>query len=209
MREMSMDTGGVIAAVPTNPPHINKRWFQNLFADKKMKQSEVAKAIGLHAPALTRILNDERRLQMNEAIDLARVLSIPLEDVLTHAGLPSHAESSSAEVRGSINEEGLVEYATARVRSVDAPGEGLSALEYPKHRWTLYYRPSASVSPDAIGRLAMVILARDGHTAKQPCMAFVERGSRPGVYDLRGFVDGQETRDVTLGSASPVVWIRT
>lgn len=186
---------------------INKRWFQNLFADKQTNQRAIAKALGLHAPALTRVLNGERRLQMSEAIDLARALDVPLDDVLVNAGLePAHSTGAiTAEIRGVVNADSTVDAAKGRIKSVEAPAEGYTALTYGTLGWTMFYRPSSSVSPDAIGRLALVKSPREG----SPRIAIVGRGSRPSVYDLTDPFTQDVVRDVPLTSASPIYWVKT
>jgi transcriptional regulator with XRE-family HTH domain len=183
---------------------VDKRWFQNLFSDKRIAQAQLAKVMGIHAPALTRILNGERRLQMEEAIDMARILDISLDEILTHAGLSPSTDGPTATIRGTVLPDNSIEPTVEKDRT-PAPQEGLSALENKRLKWMLFYKPSSTINPDAIGRMAMITTAKE----ENPRLAFVERGSRAGVYDLRDPTTDVLTRDVALTSASPVLFIRT
>jgi transcriptional regulator with XRE-family HTH domain len=67
---------------------INGAWFRNKLTQKSKSQRSMAKHLKLDPGAVTLMLNGKRRMQMDEAQQIAVFLSEPLADVLRAAGLP-------------------------------------------------------------------------------------------------------------------------
>lgn len=65
----------------------NKRYFLDLMKDRQLSLREVARRIDVWPAALSRSLDDKRTMRMEEAVALARVLSVPLTEVLVNAGI--------------------------------------------------------------------------------------------------------------------------
>lgn len=55
-------------------------------------QRELAEALGMGAPALSRMLHGERDMTVSEAWDLANALSLPVEEVVRQARRESHGK---------------------------------------------------------------------------------------------------------------------
>lgn len=66
---------------------VNKRYFSDLMKDRKLSLREVARRMEVWPAALSRSLDDKRKMQMEEAVQLARILSVPLAEVLVNAGI--------------------------------------------------------------------------------------------------------------------------
>ncbi len=66
---------------------VNKGYFTDLFRDRKLSQREVARRIGVWPGGLSLTMDGKRALKMDEAVKLARVLSVPLAEVLANAGI--------------------------------------------------------------------------------------------------------------------------
>lgn len=66
---------------------VNKRYFSDLMKDRKVSLREVARRMEVWPAALSRSLDDKRKMQMEEAVQLARILSVPLAEVLVNAGI--------------------------------------------------------------------------------------------------------------------------
>lgn len=179
----------------------NKRWFQNRLMDRSLSQAQAARLLNMQASALTRIFNGERRLQMDEAIELARIVSAPLDEVMLQAGMSLPASKHRATIRGVVEPDCSVHDGKRR-GSVEAPMAGLEALDVPSKHWTLFYRESTSISPEAIGRMALVE-TRDG----KRLVGHPQPGDRS-RYNLAKLC-GETLENLTLVSASPILWIRT
>lgn len=67
---------------------MNTQWFSDRIAESRYGSlRKLAKAIDMSAAALSLTLRGKRKLQLKEAERLAHALSVPLPDVLKHAGL--------------------------------------------------------------------------------------------------------------------------
>lgn len=67
-------------------PKIDHAWFTEQFEDVGLSQRGAARELGIDASSLAHALYGNRKLQIQEAIDLARVLRLPLRQVLERAG---------------------------------------------------------------------------------------------------------------------------
>jgi transcriptional regulator with XRE-family HTH domain len=67
--------------------NIDTRWFQTRLADKHVSQRQLAKRLGLDPAAVSLMLHGRRKFTAQEAVEIARVLGVELEAVVTKAGL--------------------------------------------------------------------------------------------------------------------------
>lgn len=89
---------------------VNKRYFIDLMKDRKLSLREVARRMDVWPAALSRSLDDKRKMQMPEAVALARILSVPLTEVMVNAGIEQAVVTSRrCSIIGHIHEDGLVE----------------------------------------------------------------------------------------------------
>lgn len=66
---------------------VNTRWFQNGLADVKVSQRRLAKMMGVDPSAVTLMLKGRRAMSASEAALIAKVLGVPVDDVLREAGI--------------------------------------------------------------------------------------------------------------------------
>ena len=67
--------------------NIDTRWFQTRLADKHVSQRELARRLGLDPAAVSLMLHGRRKFTAKEAVEIARVLGVELEAVVTKAGI--------------------------------------------------------------------------------------------------------------------------
>lgn len=65
---------------------MNKKWFERRWRDLGMSQNEVARRMGMSNPALSRMFSETRRMRPDEAVRLASILRVEVEDVLRASG---------------------------------------------------------------------------------------------------------------------------
>lgn len=153
-------------------------------------------------------------MRMDEATQIARLLSLPVTDVLGHAGVNVQEGQRTAPVAGYVDGQGEAHLdwnATGEMISApaDLPARAvavqlrtaaspLDAMD----GWTLFATLPDGVSPDAVGRLCLVGLSGNGVSL----LRFVRRGYRRGRYNLMhpGLGDIQ---DAALAWAVPVLHI--
>ena len=89
---------------------VNKRYFSDLMKDRKVSLREVARRMEVWPAALSRSLDDKRKMQMEEAVQLARILSVPLAEVLVNAGIEQAVVTSRrCSIIGHVHEGAEVE----------------------------------------------------------------------------------------------------
>lgn len=199
-----------------NMPKVNKRFFTQLLRDRNLSQRELAKRMDLDQSSIVRALQGKRKFTNSETASLARILEIPMEDVLRN--LDVDVPVMRAHQKGLITVAIYIE--TSRVvmgrppkgpRAVVVPpnesGIGMRALRCedpgPLDGAYLYYRPATEVSPDAIGRLAICTLQGGEAVA-----GTLRHGSKRATYTVVDFGGRVIVEDAWLESAVPVVWIK-
>ncbi|OHV73341.1 helix-turn-helix domain-containing protein [Ensifer sp. LCM 4579] len=76
--------------------HVNYKWFSDKITAKGLTQRAVAKHLGVDASTLSLLLHGKRRMRVEQAAEIARLLSVPVGDVMRNSG---------ADMRG-IRQEG-------------------------------------------------------------------------------------------------------
>lgn len=167
---------------------VNEDWFKEQLVLKRLSQRKLARHLGLDPSAITLTLKGKRRMQMDEAANIAVFLGVPVEEVLKNAGL-----TLGKPISNPVRIVGSVSYAN-RIELIDTddvvesppmmPAETVAltvgdpdSLLYGS---LLFYKPESEINPDAIGRLSIVKL-RSGKSI----LARIDRGIRPGFYNLR------------------------
>lgn len=199
-------------------PHqaINTRWFNAVLHDRGMSQRELCRRLGLDSSAMSLTFRGKRQMKMTEAVDIARLLGVPLPDVLENAGIRLDGSGMRhANVVGYVDSVGeahldwhahhehvsapsdLPEEVVAIVAKCQHPGE-LSLLD----GWTYFVSPPMEPSADIVGRYCFAGV-RGGVTL----LRFVRRGYKPGTFNLVGLVSaGVESAE--LDWVAPVLMIR-
>ena len=200
-------------------PKPNYKWFEHLLKDAQLSQRELARRLNLDPGGLNRRLKGRARLKLEEAAEIARLFNVPVDDVLTNAGVDiSEQEAKKGKAVPMVGwidgEMGVHVEKVKGLRSVAAPPvpiAGLKALRFQTAMsqvdeldgGIVYYRPTGDVDPDAIGKQCVVTLAT-GETA----LLVVRPGYQRGRYNLTNRATGQTETDVVLESAARVVWIQ-
>lgn len=192
---------------------VNTKWFRDRIADRKLSQRGLARAMGLDSAAVSLMLRGQRQMKLTEAAEIARLLGVPAEEVLTNAGVRVDAGGTQVQIAGTMDGHGEVTWATG-LGKVATPGPAGSAtkaiqcrtagtpLDY-MDRWLLFVgNPSDGVQPEAMERLSLLKI-RKGMTS----IAQVRRGYRPGRWNLSGPVAAIADADIEW--ATPVVLIQT
>jgi transcriptional regulator with XRE-family HTH domain len=189
---------------------VDTRWFQDRVRDADLSQSRLARLLDIDKSALSHMFNNKRAMKMSEATRIAEVLSLPLDDVLAHAGIRVPKGPASVAVIGSVDASNEIHMKKAGNRAQsppDIPKESVAIRCEDRgstmYGWTFYYVPCAGIAADALERLCVVRLANGAQYLFVP-----SRGFEPGVHNLRGLngfaMDGQK-----ITSASPVLQIKT
>jgi hypothetical protein len=193
----------------------NKKWFIDKLADHQISQRQLAARMALDPAAMNRTFKGARRMQLDEAASIARVIGVPVEEVMVHAGIDTRGTITKAgrvPVMGWLDKDFNVHTDGIRgerfVASLPHDAPGLEAFRLQTANTPadaldgnlVYYRPGNTVSPGAIGRWC-VVTRLDGRVQ----VRVLKPGYRRGTYNLSDPMHGSTEEDVVLESAAPVV----
>lgn len=194
------------------PVDINKVWFVDRLAARKISQRKLAGLMDMDASAVSLMLNGKRKMSAQEAGEVARLLGVTVEEVLRHAGIhvPVNVEKS-VPVVGYVGSRMEIHHGRAKgPQTAEAPpgcGKGCHALRVQApgfmEGWLAFYFPTEGVSLEAVGRLC-VLKSVDDETGY---LKLVGRGYEAG-YHVVTSMRGGEPLHVRLESAAPVVWLK-
>ena len=199
---------------------VDKDWFEQLLAKKGRSQNDMARHIGVDPSAMSRTLNGVRKMQINEANEIARFLGAPVSEVLKHAGVAVDLDGMPTRILLAATVDGagtvkrlpdpkpLPQSIIDRARAaIHLNGNGLviaaqvRANKGPLAAWddaVVLFGHTENVDSDAIGSLAVCRLF-DG----EQIIAKIERARKTGEAKITTFAN--ETREVVLQTATPVI----
>lgn len=184
---------------------INKKWFVKRLQERNQSLRALARFMRIDPSAVTHILNNERRLQLDEAQQIAQFLMVPIDDVLRNAGVKLQGTAvSTGKLIGIVDDTGEVH--PLEPVDIPAPASGLQALQVQPSRLffdgaILFFREDGSVKPDfALNRLALI----DQGESKR--VGILHRGIADGRYTIDLITSEQRFQPVV--SATPIIWIK-
>ena len=213
---------------------VNAKWFQTRLINKGLTQRKLAEALGVDPSAITQIFKGKRKLGLDEATTLARVLGVTLGEVLVAAGLSAPdvpKVEDKAKVKGIVNFKFEVEWGDphgpensyspfsaalrgARVRldglRLKTSGSGCEAL----NQGIVFFSPGDhgggegfEVSADDICRLAILRVSEPALGVRW-LMGSIHRGAVEGKYDIQSIAGDRLAEGVDVEALLPVLWIK-
>lgn len=192
---------------------VNKRFFEALLQGKDMSLRSLAKLMGMSHSQLSLTFSGDRRMQIDEAAQLATIFGQPLYKVIEAAGVSVRsAQGQRVSVVGvmrgdgtvQLHEEGTIERTAAPLDlqegcvAIQARTAG-SALDW-MDSFVFFCPDPAGVDAGALGRFSFAML-KDGTAV----MATVKRGYRENTYNLSGTFARESA---ALEWATPVIITR-
>lgn len=199
----------------------NYRWFKAALADRQISQRELARQLEMEPSGLNRRLRGYVRLQLADAAKIAKLLEVPVAEVLNNAGLPANSEvvthgGKNVPIIGWVDKdfvlhEGAPKGSPKTVEAPPVPLAGLAAVRFVTAASEAaafdgaiaYFRPGKDVPAEALGKMCVVTT---GTGAVRVCV--VRRGYARGRYNLAPPVGGRVDEGVIVEGAAPVVWLR-
>jgi len=195
------------------PADINTQWFRARLAEHKLSQRRLADMLDMDPAALSLMLRGKRTMKMHEAVELARLLGVPLAELIVQTGVEKGMPTGDIAVAGWLDHHGEVHFepelgTIARphglptdITAVQCRTAG-SDLDY-MDGWLLFVdRPSEPPNGDHLGRLCLVRLS-----GSVVYLAQLRRGYASGRWNLAGPV--AHATDVLVDWAAPILTIKT
>jgi len=192
---------------------INKRFFENLMADRKLSLRALASRMGMNHSQLSLTFSGARKMQLEEAAQLSSIFGEPLHKIVEAAGVSvTPVAGKRAQVIGTIGGDGTVSlYGPEIVERTHAP-EGLppdciavqARTASTPLGWmdgfVFFCRPHDGASQALYGSLCLVQI-KGGPAV----VATVARGYKDGTVNLSG---PHSAESVKLEWGTPVMLIR-
>src|SRR5690554_5515755 len=104
---------------------VDRRFFDTLMAGKKLSMRALAARMGKTHSQLSLMFSGQRRMQLDEAVQLSEILGAPLHRIAEAAGVGMvRANGRRVEVIGAMNGRGVVElYPAGVIERVTSPDE--------------------------------------------------------------------------------------
>lgn len=192
----------------------NKRYFDALLLDKEMSLRGLAQRMGMSHSQLSLTFGGHRKMQLEEAVQLAQIFNEPLHRIIENAGVKLPAvHGTRISVVGALQGDGTVSiHAPGVIERTDSPQEvpeGGIAIQARTAGTPLdwidgwvFFCPNhnGSVDPSVLGRFAYVKI-KGGPAV----LATIKRGYQERTYNLTGTFSQQ---NAALEWATPVLWTR-
>lgn len=204
----------------------NVRWFKEQIAKQGLSQRQIAQSMGINQSVISHMFAGTRKMSLVEAPRWAELLKVPLNEVLTNAGVPVPTGSVSATyasgeapagmeltVKGWVDGEHVVHWGAAKgpmnVSNPLWPAVGTAVLRFqtaggPYDGALVYYQevPGKAFDYDGIGKLCLVQVG-ERHMLRIPV-----RGYEPGRHNLTLFNGVLKEEGVVLESLMPILWMK-
>lgn len=203
--------------------YVDTHWFQAQLADKRLSQRKLAAMMGLDPAAVSLMLRGKRKMVAGEVAVVARLLGVPVDEVMRHAGIDTGliergvssglgsgaGAGAGVPVVGWVDASGVVkaERSAGPAVVVRPPVSGdLEAVRIQTDGlydgFVLYYRPCEGVSLEAVGQMCIVETVEGLRLVR-----YVKRGYEPGKYAIGGWRQ-DKIDDVGLKTATPILWMK-
>lgn len=192
---------------------VDTKWFRDRIADQRMSQRGLARQLGLDAAAVSLMLRGKREMKIAEAAAIARLLGVPADEVMQHAGVIIASKGTTVPVCSYLDANAEI-HPEAEGLTVPHPGgdlpENLTAIQCRTagtdldhmDGWIMFTsnRMDGSIQPEAVGRLSVVRL-KDGviYAAK------ISRGMKRGRWTLSSPVGVM--KDAEVEWAKPILLV--
>lgn len=200
---------------------VDKAWFLSRLEDQRLSVRGLARQMGIEASAVSRMFSGQRKMQMDEAKQIAHFLRVPVAEVMRHAGVSIDLDGLPTRIMlaATIDQTGQLErmkeprpLPQAIIEKVQAAisraGNGqiiaaqIRATTGPLAIWddaVVLFKPTEVVEHDAIGTLA-ICRTRDG--GKQSLVRLT-RARKTGEATIQRATG--EASEVLLETAAPVI----
>lgn len=188
---------------------VDKRFFKALMAQQKLSLRAVAARMGMGHSQLSLTFSGKRRMQLDEANQLAMIFGVPLARIAEAAGIEGVRDTRLPMI-GVMRGDGTVQLLDKPERTPSPEGlpEGVVVIQ--AHTadsanawldgWSFFCVRSSEVAGDAVGRFCYAKIDRGARV-----LATVRRGYQLGTFNLSG---PYTVESVTLEWAAPVLMSR-
>lgn len=200
---------------PDSKPKVNTSWFKQRLVDRGVSMRGLAKKMSpqLDVAAVSLMLRGVRKMQLQEAEQVSKLLNVPLSDVLKNAGIKTDLSGArTVPVVGwvSDNKEAHLDWSAdsdhiegPRDLPADVVAVQVRAPSSPADGEILFLQQPSAAIGGLVGRKCLI-----GFDSDLVVVGYLRRGYRPGLFNV--WTDaGATVADVSVKWAAPILWIKT
>ncbi|WP_321338218.1 helix-turn-helix transcriptional regulator [Breoghania sp.] len=200
---------------------VDKQWFMNRLADNKLSLRGLARALEMDPSALSRIFSGQRKMQLEEAKEIASFLRVSVSEVMSHAGVAVDLDGVPTRIilTSTIDQDGyLIHKTQPRQLPHHVVEKAQSLLTGSDHIVAAHVKANAgpmallddaiilfavtdTVDREAVGSLSIV---RDKEHGKQGIVRLV-RARKTG--EATAVMADGSVKEMSLDTATPVIAI--
>lgn len=182
---------------------VNKRYFTDLMKDRGLSMREVAKRMDAWPAGISRALDGKRKMPLQEAAGLARVLSVPLAEVMLNAGIEQASQvGRRTNIIGhatGVEVEPVPADAIERIPLLDCLPDDTVAIQYHttgtpdayRDGWVLFLGGKADPS-ECVGKFCLIAMDNGGWI-----LGTILRGYLTGTYNIQS-IDREIRKNVNI-----------
>ncbi|CAB4121878.1 HTH_XRE domain containing protein [uncultured Caudovirales phage] len=104
---------------------VDTKWFRDRLDDRRMSQRGLARQLGLDAAAVSLMFRGKREMKIAEAAAIARLLGVPADEVMEHAGVRIATKGVTVQICAWMDGSAEVHMAIDGAGAVPHPGGDL------------------------------------------------------------------------------------
>lgn len=191
---------------------VNTIWFNQQLAERGLSQRDLARKLGLDQSAISLTFRGKRQMKFAEAADIARLLGLPVSDVLRNAGVPVDDGKQTVPLMGYMDGSGEVHCLhvenAEQILTPHPMTDGSAAiqcrtsgtpLEY-MDGWMIFKERPTTTPP--LDHFCIVKIKGSVRT-----LGMIRRGYKKGRFNITG--PAINVTDADLEWASPIISIKT
>lgn len=175
-------------------------WFKQKLEEKNLSQTRLGKLMGLDKSSISLLLHGQRRMTIDYAADIARLLGTSVTEVMERAGARMEGISAAGPINGVplsgwVDDQGAIHPDKARGMPFSVPDTppGSTAVQWRTthtrmelfDRWIVVAGPKQQPDPNAMHDRFCIVNTTDGRTL----LRSVRRGYTTGAYTLMSIGD--------------------
>lgn len=194
---------------------VDTKWFRDRLSDQRLSQRGLARQLGLDPAAVSLTLRGKREMKIAEAAAIARLLGVPADDVMEHAGVRISSKHTLVPICGMMDGTAEVHVDLKAYEAVahpggDLPDKAVGVICRTENTdiihmdgWLLFAKEGfdePGIMPEAVGRLAFCRVKAGGIY-----VARIVRGMKRGRWTLHTPIGTM--KDIEVEWAKPVLMV--
>lgn len=188
---------------------IDHIWLSQQLTRQGLSQSGLGRAMGFPPERISRLLRGERKITLQDAAQIAKILGCSLEETAIHLGTVvatlAPPTPQEREVSWQVNRQGdITSWLGPRRKKViwlDATVQAIAMVDRasPLYGWVFFFSPCQTIPPRAIGRFCVVQITPDTRLLRRLMPGFTLDH-----YNLLALSEECQEEDVRVLTSSPL-----